>query len=117
MAATKVSGAFIPFAKTIEGCSFAGKYVCDRCLEPCSGVLLKDASDVEKNERQMASLWLCETCIAGGTRKVRSESQKQALIARLAMARAARQVGEHVKTWNQTAEAGATLCHCGQPQA
>ena len=100
MAATKASRAFIPFKTTIERCSFAGKYVCDRCLEPCSGVLLKDASDVEKNERQMAFLWLCQTCIAGGTRKVRSESQKQALLARLAMARAAKQVGEHVKTWN-----------------
>jgi len=91
MAATKVTAAFIPFAKETNGCSFAGKYVCDRCLKPCGALLLRNASDVEKIDRQMASLWLCELCIAGKTRKARSPEQTQALIARLAAARAARQ--------------------------
>jgi hypothetical protein len=92
MAETKASSAFIPFAITIEGCSFVGKYVCDRCLKPCGGLLLKDASDVEKIEQRQASLWLCELCIAGRTRKERSPEQKQALVDRMAAARAARQV-------------------------
>lgn len=92
MSTVKAGRAFIPFAKTINGCSFAGKYVCDRCLEPCGGLLLKDASDVQKNEQETASLWLCELCIAGRTRKSRSPEQKQALIDRLAVARVAQKV-------------------------
>jgi len=94
VATEKVTSAFIPFAKTINGCNFVGKYVCDRCLKPCGGLLLKDASDVEKIEQKRASLWLCELCIAGRTRKERSPEQKQALIDRMAAARATRRVAE-----------------------
>ena len=91
MAAGSRSG-FIPFAITIEGCDFAGKYVCDRCLKPCGGVLLRNAQNLIKNEQETLSQWLCELCIAGRTRKERSPEQKQALIDRLATARAARRI-------------------------
>jgi formylmethanofuran dehydrogenase subunit E len=30
------------FAKTTNGCSFAGRYVCDGCQQPCGGVSLLD---------------------------------------------------------------------------
>jgi hypothetical protein len=86
MAATKV-GAFIPYAKAINGCSFAGRYVCDGCQEPCGGVSL---SDVGKNGGNRHSRWLCDPCRAGKTRQPRqtlTPGQKQALIHRLAAAR------------------------------
>ena len=57
MAATKVSGAFIPFAKTIDGCSFAGRYICEGCQEPCGGVSL---SDVGKLSGKRHFKWLCD---------------------------------------------------------
>ena len=83
MAATKV-GAFIPFAKTINGCSFAGRYVCEACQEPCGGVSL---SDVGKLSGKRHSKWLCDLCIKGKQRKTRTPEQKQAAIDRLAAAR------------------------------
>ncbi len=83
MAATKV-GAFIPFAITINGCSFAGRYVCDACQEPCGGVSL---SDVGKLSGKRHSKWLCDLCIKGKQRKTRTPEQKQAAIDRLAAAR------------------------------
>jgi hypothetical protein len=49
MAATKVSNAFIPFARTINGLSFAGRYVCDGCQEPCTGVSLSDVGKMSGN--------------------------------------------------------------------
>jgi len=86
MAATKV-GAFIPYAKTINGCSFAGRYVCDECQEPCGGISL---SDVGKMSGKRHSRWLCDLCIRGKQRKTRSPEQKQAAIDRLAAARRGR---------------------------
>ncbi len=83
MAATKV-GAFIPFAKSINGCSFAGRYICDGCQEPCGGVSL---SDVGKLSGKRHFRWLCDLCIRGKQRKTRSPEQKQAAIDRLAAAR------------------------------
>jgi hypothetical protein len=83
MAATKV-GAYIPFAKTINGCSFAGRYVCEACQEPCTGVSL---SDVGKISGKRHFKWLCDLCIRGQERKTRSPEQKQAAIDRLAAAR------------------------------
>jgi len=83
MAATKV-GAFIPFAKTINGCSFAGRYVCDECPEPCAGVSLSDVGKMSGNRH---SGWLCDLCIKGKERKTRTPEQKQAAIDRLAAAR------------------------------
>ena len=83
MAATKV-GAFIPFAKTINGCSFAGRYVCEACQEPCGGVSL---SDVGKISGKRHFKWLCDLCIRGKQRKTRTPEQKQAAIDRLAAAR------------------------------
>ena len=83
MAATKV-GAFFPYAKTINGCHFAGRYVCDECQEPCGGISL---SDVGKNGGNRHSRWLCDLCIRGKQRKTRTLEQRQAAIYRLAAAR------------------------------
>ena len=83
MAATKV-GAFIPFAKTINGCSFAGRYVCEACQEPCGGVSL---SDVGKISGKRHFKWLCDLCIRGKQRKTRTPEQKQVAIDRLVAAR------------------------------
>lgn len=100
MATTKV-GAFIPYAKTINCCSFAGRYVCDECQEPCTGVSL---SNVGKNGGKRHSRWLCDLCIRGKQRKTRTPEQKQALIHRLAAARRDRTVriqrNEDVKVRN-----------------
>ena len=84
MAATKVSGAFIPFAKTINGCHFAGRYVCDGCEQPCGGISL---SDVGKMSGKRHRGWLCDLCIRGQKRKSLSPEQRQAAIQRLAAAR------------------------------
>jgi hypothetical protein len=84
MAATKVSSAFIPFAKTINGCHFAGRYVCDACEQPCTGVSLQNDGKLSGNRQ---SGWLCDLCIRGKERKVLTQVQKQALIDRLAAAR------------------------------
>jgi hypothetical protein len=84
MAATKASNAFIPFAKSINGCHFAGRYVCDECQEPCTGVSLSDVGKMSGNRQ---SGWLCDLCIRGKERKVLTQVQKQALIDRLAAAR------------------------------
>lgn len=84
MAATKVSGAFIPFAKTINGCHFAGRYVCDGCQEPCTGVSLQNDGKLSGNRH---SKWLCDLCIRGQERKTRTPEQRQAVIDRLAAAR------------------------------
>jgi hypothetical protein len=87
MAASKVSSAFIPYAKTINGCHFAGRYVCDGCQEPCGGVSL---SDVGKNGGNRHSRWLCDRCRTGKTRQphqTRTPEQWQAVIDRLAAAR------------------------------
>jgi hypothetical protein len=84
MAATKVSGAFIPYAKTINGCHFVGRYVCDECQEPCGGISLSDVGKMSGNRQ---SGWLCDLCIGGKERKVLTQVQKQALIDRLAAAR------------------------------
>jgi hypothetical protein len=83
MAATKV-GAFIPYARTINGCSFAGRYVCDECQEPCGGVSLSDDGKLSGNQH---SKWLCDLCIRGIERKPRTLEQRQAVIDRLAAAR------------------------------
>jgi hypothetical protein len=84
MAASKVSSAFIPYAKTINGCHFAGRYVCDGCQEPCTGVSLQNDG---KLNGKLHSGWLCDLCIRGKERKVLTQVQKQALIDRLAAAR------------------------------
>jgi hypothetical protein len=87
MAATKVSNAFIPFARTINGCHFAARYVCDACQEPCTGVSL---SDVGKMSGNRLSKWLCDSCKAGKTRRprqTRTQEQIQAAIKRLEAAR------------------------------
>jgi len=97
MAAERLPG-FMPFGKTIEKCDFAGKYVCDRCNQPSGGLLLRNASKVQKNEQIGVSQWLCEPCMAGKTRKPLSADQKQALIARLAAARLRKAVTVEVFT-------------------
>lgn len=86
MAASKV-GAFIPYAKTINCCHFAGRYVCDECQQPCGGISL---SNVGKNGGNRHSKWLCDRCRTGKTRQPRqtlTSDQRQAVIDRLAAAR------------------------------
>lgn len=97
MSATNATNAFIPFAITIEGCNYAGRYVCDCCNHPCSGVILRTLQNVGKNvgnrpsgESLDCQGWVCDVCEKGGTRKVQSEAQKQAVIDRLTAARATR---------------------------
>ncbi len=87
MAASRVSNAFIPCAKTINGRSFAGRYVCDGCQEPCKGILL---SNVGKSGGNRHSKWLCDRCRTGKARQprqTRTPEQRQAVIQRLAAAR------------------------------
>src|SRR5450631_4512937 len=84
MAATKVSGAFIPYARTINGCHFAGRYVCDGCQEPCGGISLQNDGKLSGKRH---SGWLCDLCIRGVQRKTLTLEQKQAVIDRLAAAR------------------------------
>jgi hypothetical protein len=84
MAASKVSGVFIPYAKTINGCHFAGRYVCDECQEPCGGISLSDVGKMSGNRH---SKWLCDLCIRGKQRKTRTPEQIQAAIQRLEAAR------------------------------
>ena len=84
MAATKVSGAFIPFAKTINGCHFAGRYVCDGCQQPSNGVHRQNDGRLSGNRH---SKWLCDPCFEGRERKTRTPEQRQAAIDRLAAAR------------------------------
>ncbi len=84
MAATKVSSTFIPFAKTINGCHFAGRYVCDGCEQPCGGISLSDVGKMSGNRHRG---WVCDLCIRGQERKVHTPEQKQAVIHRLAAAR------------------------------
>jgi hypothetical protein len=81
---TKVSGVFIPYAKTINGCHFAGRYVCDECQEPCGGISLSDVGKLSGNRHFR---WLCDLCIRGKQRKTRTPEQRQAAIHRLAAAR------------------------------
>lgn len=87
MAPTKVSGTFIPYGKTINGCSFAGRYVCDECQQPCGGISLSDVGRLSGNRH---SKWLCDRCRTGKTRQprqTRTPEQRQAAIDRLAAAR------------------------------
>ena len=84
MAATKTSAAFIPYAKSMNGHHFAGRYVCDGCQQPSNGVRRQNDGRFSGNGH---SRWLCDPCFEGRERKVRTQAQKQALIDRLAAAR------------------------------
>jgi hypothetical protein len=89
--ATKVSSTFAPFAITLNGCNFAGRYVCDGCQQPCTGVSLSNVSRLSRNGH---STWQCDLCKQGRSRVYRSPqekaAQKAALIARMAAARSVR---------------------------
>jgi hypothetical protein len=87
MAATKVSSAFIPYAKTINGHHFVGRYVCDGCQQPCGGISLQNDGRLSGKQH---SYWLCDLCIRGKQRKTRTSEQKHAGIERLLAARQAR---------------------------
>jgi hypothetical protein len=84
MAATKVSGTFIPYAKTINSCHFAGRYVCDGCQQPSNGVRRQNDGRLSGNGH---SRWLCDPCFEGRERKTFTLEQRQAAIDRLAAAR------------------------------
>ena len=97
MAATKVGGAFIPFAKTINGCHFAGRYVCDGCQQPCGGISLSDVGKMSGNRHRG---WLCDSCKAGKTRQprqTRTKEQRQAAIQRLEAARRDRTIAVRIQ--------------------
>src|ERR1035438_5007540 len=103
MAATKVSSTFIPFARTINGCHFAGRYVCDGCEQPCGGISLSDVGKMSGNRHRG---WLCDLCIRGEERKVHTPEQRQAVIHRLAAAR------QHRTTVRiQTSEEMSEMCN------
>ncbi len=92
MATSKATAAFIPYAKTINGCHFAGRYVCDGCQVPCAGVSLQNDGRLSGKEQ---SSWLCDLCISGRQRKSRTSEQKHAVIQRLLAARQAR-IGDSI---------------------
>ena len=75
---------FIPYAKTINSCGFAGRYICDGCQEPSRGVRRQNVYKLDGNR---PSGWLCDSCIEGRTRKGRSSEARRAAGARLAAAR------------------------------
>jgi hypothetical protein len=89
--ARKVSSTFLPFAITLNGCNFAGRYVCDGCQQPCTGVSLSNVSGLSRNGH---STWQCDLCKQGRSRVYRSPQekavQKAALSARMAAARSVR---------------------------
>lgn len=92
MATTKLSAVFVPFAKSMNGCHFAGRYVCDGCEQPCGGISLSDVGKMSGNRHRG---WLCDSCKAGKTRQprqTRTQEQRQAAIHRLAAARRDRTV-------------------------
>ena len=75
---------FIPYAKTINSCGFAGRYICDGCQEPSRGVRRQNVYKLDGNR---PSGWSCDSCIEGRTRKGRSSEARRAAGARLAAAR------------------------------
>ena len=95
MASRKVSSTFIPYAKTINNLTFVGRYVCDGCMEPSQGVYRR------QNDGQMSNPghpgrdidWLCDSCLHGNVRVIRTpeekEAQRSALASRLTLARQA----------------------------
>jgi hypothetical protein len=101
MASTKVSSTFIPHARTIENCSFVGRYVCDGCQEPSKGVYRQEYSKPSSNRTPAQGsdienggiTWVCDTCKGGRVRVIRTpeekEAQRSALVSRLTLARQA----------------------------
>jgi hypothetical protein len=91
MSASKVGSTFIPF-KTIENRTFAGRYVCDGCRKPSKGVYRQNEGKTSGNVHLNDAIeWLCDSCVAGKPRVVRTpeqrELQKVATAARLAQYR------------------------------
>jgi hypothetical protein len=103
MAATKVSGAFIPYSKTINGHSFAGRYVCDECQELCGGISLSDVGKMSGNRHRG---WLCDSCGTGKTRQPRQTTpeQIQAAIQRLEAARRDRATSVRIQLSEEMSE-------------
>jgi hypothetical protein len=95
MSASKVGSTFIPF-KTIGNGTFAGRYVCDGCREPSKGVYRQNEGKTSGNGEIE---WLCDSCLAGKPRIIRTPEekavQKAAMSARFALARQARQTAAH----------------------
>jgi hypothetical protein len=100
MSSTKVSSTFIPF-RTIENRSFVGRFVCDECLEPSKGVYRQEYSKTSSNRGSEQGsdsgnggiTWVCDSCLNGKARVIRTpeekEAQRWALASRLALARQA----------------------------
>jgi len=93
MAASKVSGTFIPVTR-VQNHTFAGRYVCDGCQEPSNGVYRQEYSKTSGNLRSGEGPdWICDSCLNGKVRVTHTPEQKQvqkaALASRLALARQA----------------------------
>jgi hypothetical protein len=75
MATSKVAGTFIPFAKTVNGLAFAGRYVCDQCLAPCQGVRRQSVGRMSGNRHSGSGIeWLCDACIKARRPEIQSKT-------------------------------------------
>ena len=97
MAALKVSGTFIPVTP-VQNLTFAGRYVCDRCLEPSKGVYRQDDGKASGNRRSSEGPeWICDSCLDGKARVActpeQNQAQKAELACRLALARLSTRAG------------------------
>jgi len=93
MASSKMSNTFIPCATTINGHTFAGRYVCDGCQAPCSGVRRSDVAKMSRNRHSNVKVgWHCVSCRQGKTRIPRTTEQRRAAAQRLTLIRHSRSV-------------------------
>jgi hypothetical protein len=73
----KVSGTFIPVTP-VQNHTFAGRYVCDGCQQPSVGVYRQDVSQMSKNRlSEQGPDWVCDSCLNGRVRVVRTPEQQE----------------------------------------
>jgi hypothetical protein len=78
MASRKVSSTYIPITPR-QNLTFAGRYVCDRCLEPSKGVYRQEYSKTSGNRWSGEGPdWICDSCLNGKVRVTYTAEQKQA---------------------------------------
>jgi len=91
MAASKVTSTFIPYTRTINDLTFAGRYICDRCTEPSQGVYRQNVGEMSGNGHSSEGIdWLCDSCVKGRIRVPLTSEQRQTASMRLAGLRAKR---------------------------
>src|SRR5882724_4667167 len=72
--------------RTIENRSFAGRFVCDGCLEPSKGVYRQEYSKTSSNRASAQGsdsgnggiTWVCDSCKGGRVRVIRTPEEKEA---------------------------------------